>query len=122
MLLLVLDAVLGAMLLVAIALAANAPAQKSARTRVFGWALVAIPLPLAVVLHVAGAVHRTTDQALFVAGIVAFGVGSILLLGSRDDDDWSEAPDESPPWWPEFEREFRDYARRNPAPRPLVRA
>jgi hypothetical protein len=121
MMLLVLDAVLGAMLLVAIGLASRAPAQKSEEARATGWALVAVPLPLVVALHVAGILPRTTDQALFVGGIVAFAVGSALLLGSRDDDDWREARDDSPPWWPEFEREFEDYARRNTPRRPVAR-
>jgi hypothetical protein len=121
MTLLVLDAVLGAMLLVAIGLASRAPAQKSEEARATGWMLVAVPLPLVVALHVAGILPRTTDQALFVTGVVAFAVGSALVLGSRDDDDWREAVDDSPPWWPEFEREFEDYARRNSPRRPLAR-
>lgn len=121
MTLIVLDAVLGAMLLVAIALASRAPAQKSEEARATGWMLVAVPLPVAVALHIAGALPRVTDQALFVAGVVAFAAGSILLLGSRDDEDWREATDDSPPWWPEFEREFEDYTRRNSPHRPLAR-
>src|SRR6185436_12186218 len=121
MTLIVLDAVLGAMLLVVIALASRAPAQKSDEARATGWLLVAVPLPLVVVLHVAGVLPSTTDQALFVTGVVAFAVGSALVLGSRDDDDWREAVEDSPPWWPEFEREFDDYARRNSPRRPLAR-
>jgi len=121
MTLIVLDALLGAILLVAIALASRAPAQKSDEARATGWLLVAVPLPLVVVLHVAGVLPSTTDQALFVTGVVAFAVGSALVLGSRDDDDWREAVDDSPPWWPEFEREFDDYARRNSPRRPLAR-
>lgn len=121
MTLIVLDALLGAMLLIAIALASRAPAQKSDEARATGWMLVAVPLPLVVVLHVAGVLPRTTDQALFITGVVAFAVGSALVLGSRDDDDWREAVDDSPPWWPEFEREFDDYARRNSPRRSLTR-
>jgi predicted tellurium resistance membrane protein TerC len=121
MTLIVLDAVLGAMLLVVIALASRAPAQKSDEARATGWLLVAVPLPLVVVLHVAGILPRTTDQALFVTGIVAFAVGSALVLGSRDDDDWREAVDDSPPWWPEFERELEEYSRRKSPRRPLAR-
>lgn len=120
--LLVLDAGLGVLLLVAIGLSTRAPAQRSATKRVIGWLLVAVPLPCAVALHLAGALPRATDQALFVAGVVAFAVGSALLLGARDDDYWHEATDDSPPWWPEFERQFHEYARRSSRPRPVVRA
>jgi hypothetical protein len=121
MLLLVVDAVLGMLLLVAIGLSRRAPARKSPSARTTGWILVAVPLPFAVALHVAGALPRATDQALFVAGVVAFAIGSALLLGSREDDDWREASDDSPPWWPEFERQFDEYARRNSPRRPVVR-
>jgi hypothetical protein len=119
--LLVLDAVLGLLLLVAIGFSTRAPARKSDAARAAGWILVAVPLPFAVALHVAGALPRATDQALFIAGVVAFAIGSALLLGSREDDDWREAPDESPPWWPEFERQFDEYARRNSPRRPVMR-
>ena len=118
---LVLDAGLGVLLLVAIGLSRHAPAQKSETKRAVGWLLVAVPLPSAVALHVAGTFGPATDQGLFVSGVVAFAIGSVLLLGARDDDDWREAPDASPPWWPEFERELQDYTRRT-SPRPVVRA
>jgi hypothetical protein len=117
MLLLVIDAVLGTMLLVAIALATRAPKQRSGSLRAVGWILVAVPLPAAVALHVAGALSAPVDQTLFVTGVAAFAIGSALVLGSRNDDDWSEEPDGSPPWWPEFERELEDYARRQPVTR-----
>lgn len=42
-----------------------------------------------------------------------------LGLRARDDGDdggdGGDEPEPEPPWWPEFERQFRDYARR-PAP------
>ena len=120
--LLVLDAGLGVMLLVAIGLSARAPAQKSDAKRAVGWFLVAVPLPAAVALHVARVVPTATDQGLFVTGVVAFAIGSAILVGARDDDDWREAEDGSPPWWPEFERELADYRRRSSRPRPVVRA
>jgi len=123
MLWLVLDLTLGALLLAAIALSSRAPAQRSDRVRLAGWTLVALPLPAAVAIHLANLLPRTTDQSLFVTGVVSFAIGSALLLGSRENDDWREAGDDSPPWWPEFEREFRRYAdgpRTKPRPRVLV--
>ena len=118
MLLLVLDVVLGALLIGAIALSTRAPVRESEQARVAGWILVAVPLPGAVWLHLANALPRATDQTLFVMGVVAFAIGSFLLLGSRDNDDWREAGEDSPPWWPEFEREFKSYVER---PRPTTR-
>jgi hypothetical protein len=119
--LLVLDAVLGTLLIAAVVLSRRLPRQDSQNVRAIGWALVAIPLPFAVALHVLRALPQASDQALFVTGIVAFAIGSALLLGTKDDDDWREGVDDSPPWWPEFEREFQEYARRSPR-RPVVRA
>lgn len=110
--LLVVDAALGAMLLVVVALLASRDRRrKEGHLRALGWALVCIPLPAAVVLHVLRAVPQTTDQTLFVIGVISFAVGAALLLGSKDDEDWRHAHDDSPPWWPEFEREFRTYSR-----------
>jgi hypothetical protein len=55
------------------------------------------------------ALPTALDQGLFVAGVVAFAIGAIIVLGSREDG-WSEERDEeSPPWWPAFERDLRDY-------------
>jgi hypothetical protein len=115
MVLLVLDAVLGVLLLTAIAFASRAPERRSDRARAIGWMLVAVPLPVAVALHAAGELAPATDQIMFVSGVVAFAVGSALLLGSRNDDDWGEAFDYTPPWWPEFERELREYENRAPS-------
>jgi hypothetical protein len=116
--LLVLDAVLGTLLIAAVVLSRRLPRRDSANVRAIGCALVAIPLPFAVALHVLRALPQTSDQALFITGVVAFAIGSALLLGTKDDDDWREGADDSPPWWPEFEREFRRYAA---VPRPSRR-
>ena len=47
---------------------------------------------------------------------LALIVAPLLKPGRRDDGDGGvsppRSPDEPPPWWPEFEREFRDYAER----------
>ena len=118
MLLLALDIALGVLLLSAIAVLANRKQRHpSEGARTAGWLLVAIPLPLAVALHLAGTLSRAVDQTLFIVGIAAFAAGSALLLG-RDQDDWREASEDAPPWWPEFEQAFREYSgRRRPTAR-----
>jgi hypothetical protein len=115
--LLVLDAALGILLITAVVVSRRLRRQDAGHVRAIGWGLVAIPLPLAVALHVFRTLPTASDQTLFFTGIVAFAIGSALLLGSRDDGDWREQGDDSPPWWPEFEREFRRYSQR-----PRVRA
>jgi hypothetical protein len=51
---------------------------------------------------------------LWVAALLS--ITTYLVLRAPDDDggDDLRSPGEAPepPWWPEFEREFRDYARR----------
>jgi hypothetical protein len=72
--------------------------------------LVAVPLPLAVMLHLLLPLSIGVDEALFVAGVVAFAAGAFLLLGRDDDDRLRRGDDLEPPWWPEFERDFRRYS------------
>lgn len=112
------DAAVGVLLLTSIALAATSRRRvRSHRLRALGFALVAVPLPLAVALHLTLRLPGAVDQAAFLAGVAAFAVGAVLVLRA-DGDDWSEeGEDDSPPWWPAFEREFRIYARTSP-PRP----
>ncbi len=46
-------------------------------------------------------------------------VGYRAAVGPGPDDDERDSPspdDPEPPWWPEFEREFRDYDRRRRQP------
>lgn len=120
--LLPLDAAVGVLLLAAIAFAAQGSSRRtrSARVRVVGWALIAGPLPLAVVQHILLSPRQSIDQAAFFAGAAAFAIGTVLVLG-RDEEDWREEGDESsPPWWPAFERDFREYelsSRRRPVVR-----
>ena len=47
---------------------------------------------------------------------VLFSVSAYLVLRAPDggDDGGSETNSPEPPWWPEFEREFRDYTRGGP--------
>ena len=74
--------------------------------------LVAVPLPFALALHLLVRPAAAVDQAAFVLGVVAFGVGAVLLLSwERGDERPDVTPDPDPaPWWPAFEREFRAYA------------
>ncbi|OLD99186.1 MAG: hypothetical protein AUG91_07325 [Actinobacteria bacterium 13_1_20CM_4_69_9] len=82
---------------------------RSARVRGFGWLLVAVPLPLAVALHLAGRLPATVDQATFLACVAAFALGAALVLSGEEPDWGREDADETPPWWPAFEEEFRAY-------------
>jgi hypothetical protein len=104
--LVLLDGAIGVILLAAIAVACvRRHPPRAAWLRTSGWLLVAVPLPLAVVLRL--------GQVAFLAGVVAFAVGAAIVLGMREDDGWSEErDDDSPPWWPAFERELREYERR----------
>src|SRR5580765_4558484 len=119
---LLLDAAAGIGLLAAITLSARrAPQKRSRHIRALGWMLVAGPLPLAVALHAAGRLPPTADQVAFLSAVAAFAIGAALVLSADDEGDRrGGADDDSPPWWPEFEREFRAYARR-PRPRPRPR-
>ncbi len=47
---------------------------------------------------------------------VLFSVSAYLVLRAPDggDDGGSEGDAPEPPWWPEFERQFRDYTRGGP--------
>jgi len=60
---------------------------------------------------------RTPANWLFLAVFVLLAAGALLLAGEQPDDPSGEAEDE-PPWWPEFEAEFRQYARRRRLPLP----
>jgi hypothetical protein len=76
--------------------------------------LVVVPLPLALVLHLLVELPAHIDQAAFVLGVAAFGVGAFIILPSDGEDERGlTARDPDPaPWWPEFEREFRAYSDR----------
>ena len=111
---LLLDAAAGIGVLATITLSARrAPQKRSRHIRALGWVLVAGPLPLAVALHAAGRLPPTADQVTFLSAVAAFAIGAALVLSIDDEEDQrGDADDDSPPWWPEFEREFRAYARR----------
>jgi hypothetical protein len=115
-----LDAAAGLLLLGVIAAASTREKRRNAseRRRRLGWSLVAIPLPLAVGLHMVGGLSQVADQSIFLLGVFAFAIGAALILTTDGDDDFHrENSDDSPPWWPEFEREFQEYARRSPSHR-----
>src|SRR5262249_35105451 len=116
MLLVLLDAAVGILLLASILLLATRYARvTSPSLRVLGWTLVAVPLPLAVVLHLTLGLLEAADPGGFFFGVLAFAVGAALVIRADDEDDWrEEREDDSPPWWPAFEREFRIYARTSP--------
>jgi len=112
--LLLLNVAIGALLLVAVAAAARRRARpKSDARRWLAWALVAVPLPLAVTMHVLLRPPLMVDEAIFIAGALAFAAGAFLVLG-RDDADWNRwrGDDSEPPWWPDFERRLDLYSTR----------
>ncbi len=75
--------------------------------------LVAVPLPLALVLHLFLELPALVDQAALVLGVVAFGAGAFLILPWDDEERWEHPRDPDPaPWWPAFERDFRAYSDR----------
>jgi hypothetical protein len=112
---LLVDLTLGVALLVTIGLAAaRGRLDRGAPGRLLGWLLVAVPLPVVVAFHLSQPASPLGGQKAFVAGILAFAVGALLVLSSCDDadDPDGEAEPGPAPWWPEFERDFRAYARR----------
>jgi hypothetical protein len=108
--------------LAAIAVAAqHRRAVPAEAARKIGWVLIAVPLPVAVLIHLTLLHSGRADQTLFIGGAAAFAVGAALVLGREEDDDGLSVDDPDPSWWPEFERAFRDYSRRRPPSRPRVR-
>jgi hypothetical protein len=103
--LVLLDGAIGVLVLATIAFAGTRTHPPRPRwLRTSGWLLVAVPLPLAVILH--------PDQAAFLASVAAFAVGAALILGDEEQDWTRDAEaDDTPPWWPAFERELREYER-----------
>ena len=119
---LLVDLVLGIALVATVAFGATrAPfGASSERRRVLGWLLIAVPLPLAVGIEVFALPPPLFAQATFVAGVAAFAAGALLVLSSDDEDDLRDGTDpETPPWWPEFERDFDEYVRQTSRPRVL---
>jgi hypothetical protein len=114
-----LDLILGVALLATIGLAASrSRLAAQAPSRWAGWLLIAVPLPLVVAIRLSVPSSPLGGQTAFFGGILAFALGALLVLSGRADDEERDETDPSPaPWWPEFEREFRAYARRQSRPR-----
>jgi hypothetical protein len=111
------DLALGAALVATIALATRRAhtATSVPGGRVLGWLLIGIPLPVAVGLQLFTPLSPALGEIAFIVGVGAFACGALLVLGSEDEDDSREGTDPgNPPWWPDFERDFRAYARRHP--------
>ena len=72
-----------------------------------------MPLPAAVAVQVLHPLPAGLGRAAFIGGVVAFAVGAVLVLSGEDRDQEPGSSDEpEPPWWPDFERDFRAYAHR----------
>jgi hypothetical protein len=70
-------------------------------------------LPLALMLHLLVRLPALVDQTAFVLAVAALGAGAFLLLPCDGDDDVEAGHEPDPePWWPEFERDFREYTSR----------
>jgi hypothetical protein len=112
--------VLGVALLATIGFAATRSplARQSPARRLLGWLLVVVPLPSVVAFRLFLPWHPAGGEVAFGVGIAAFAVGAVLVLARNDEEDRDSEIDLGPaPWWPEFEREFRAYTRRQSRPR-----
>jgi hypothetical protein len=108
------DLVVGLALLTLIGLVATRLrfARQSHARRLVGCVLVAVPLPVVVAARWLDTSSALGGEVAFLCGVVAFAVGAALVLSGRDDPEHGTHPQTDPePWWPEFEREFRAYAR-----------
>jgi hypothetical protein len=108
------DLVVGLALLTLIGLVATRVrlARQSHVRWLVGWVLVAVPLPVVVAARWIDTSSVVGGEVAFLCGVVAFAVGAALVLSGRDERDHGSGPHLDPePWWPDFEREFRAYAR-----------
>ena len=53
---------------------------------------------------------------LFLCSFVLILIAAVLAPRGEDPDEPPYRGDDDPPWWPEFERGFRSYARRRRPP------
>ena len=115
------DAALGAIAICAIALAPVLHSRLQVGPAA-GWGVpLVLALPLIVIAGPRFGGGRAVNQALFVTAVVAFVVGSAIIVGGNSDDGPDGPPNDGdpgsdPPWWPGFERDFRQYARRQRVP------
>jgi hypothetical protein len=86
----------------------------------FGAALVPGCLFVDAGVMLAAARWPTTASNSFILALlwlaVLFSVTAYFALRTPRDDDGDDDPEElpEPPWWPDFERQFRDYTRGGP--------
>lgn len=81
--------------------------MRSAR---LGIALVLLAIGIATVCTAAPSAVFPVRHAVFLCVFVLMLAGALLILG-EDPDDWREAADDEPPWWPEFEASLTRYRR-----------
>jgi hypothetical protein len=80
-----------------------------------------LPLPTLLVLQ-STAEQERISQWLFCVSVAAFVIGGLSLVAQIDNGGDPPAgglgPPEpqEPPWWPEFERDFRRFAKRQSRP------
>jgi hypothetical protein len=110
------DLIVGAAAVAIVLAAPWSPRRPATRIPVAGAvALVTVPLPAAVAFH-PGSGSVVADQVVFVLALAAFVAGSLTLIWRDDEGPPPVGEPSDPPWWPEFERAFRRYARRPRVP------
>jgi hypothetical protein len=89
----------------------------------FGLAAASVLADLATVA--ASRIWVTSASSSFVFALlwltILLSVSAYLVLRARDDREEGGSGEEAPepPWWPDFERQFRDYAGGRPRPSSL---
>jgi hypothetical protein len=103
---------LSVLAVIAVGVKRSPKSSSSPARRSFGYALIALPLPLAVAFHLFLWPGSALDRIAFVLGVIAFAAGALLVLPGDDEGEQPALPDDPDPapWWPDFEREFREYA------------
>jgi len=90
----------------------------------WGFGLSLVPATLLTDAAAMIAAHRypTHEASPFVFTMLwlaaMLSITTYFALRTRDDDTWSDDDADErypePPWWPDFERDLRDYMRRRP--------
>ena len=85
-----------------------------------GTALVAASITLAAASSATSWRILSPKDELFLCLFVGLLLGTVLILGDTGSDDDSDGrgdgSDDDPPWWPEFESGFSQYAKRPRSP------
>jgi hypothetical protein len=85
-----------------------------------GAALIVVAVGIGLLCVATPGTSVAARSELFLCSFILMLVGAVLVLREGDDPDEHELldrPDDEPPWWPDFEENFRSYARRG---RPFV--